>query len=231
MRGWFASEAPRSLLHGAFEPLGGGRVRLTYDFDDAAELNDFVEFEYLESIRKSFGPVRAKERVGFQHERGAIVAIGEACARHVLGFQSPMTVTCRFSYVRRVSDDDLWRFSLGACGDWEGLSFVRTFDLDGLAVGDAGSYENKMSTPRVGVLPKKNYEIGLRNDGETVTTFLDGDDMQSLPVGAATSGNVFLFVHSDRPIRVDRLVIEGTIDPEGLERSRAEWVRGKVADL
>ncbi len=86
-------------------------------------------------------------------------------------------------------------------------------------------------TASISYFDDKDYAVEMQHDGTRVTTRFEGEERATCNVGALRSGGVVFWVHTDRPIVVDHLEIEGRLDPNSIEPARRAWIDRQLADL
>jgi hypothetical protein len=220
---------PPQLVHAGWEGLPGGRVRLTYDFDDPAQLADFVrDDEYLQGRRGRLGEL-VGERTDVRVAGGALVGLGQAVLRHALGFAPPLTVRYQLAFrqTEELGSADRWFVLLGVCDDGrEGYAGgLGRLDLE---VAANHGVEAAIAEDRRPMYQNAAYAMELAHDGETVTLTMDGERMQALPAGELQGGGLFLLYHSDYHVEIRELVIEGRLHEGELERARAAWIEQRL---
>ena len=72
------------------------------------------------------------------------------------------------------------------------------------------------------------YELELECDGAHVRTKVNGELVKEVESGGRARGKVFLVVHSDAPVYIERLEIEGTCS----EQSRYQaWLTKQLVSV
>lgn len=231
----FTAQDPAALVHGVYTPIENGRVKIVYDFKKADQLLDFTRRAgYLKDWAEGFGPLqRSEAESSFSIENGALVGKGATCYRHKLGFTAPLTVRCAFRWKSvEIEDAAGSNFMVGLCDDGQG-SCIAAGGAGYILVDDLKTHYSKRSTdakPGSYVIGQ-TYHLDVQHDGSKVATFVDDVQRHEASAGPRTSGDVFLWVHADYPLVIDRLEIEGTIDAAALKRLKSEWIAEKVAAL
>ncbi len=227
----FDVEGAPQLVKGKMEHVRGETVKLTYEFDDPEELEDFPEVDYLQGRHEVFAPLQDPKPSECNVRGGKLIGVGRGCYRHVLGFEAPMSVRYSMSFGKPASDDmSIWFFMVAICDDGnESFAWaINRFDLE--VVNDRVS-EAAFAEERDVMYQNSVYKMELRHDGETISMYYDGKLQQSLPCGARKRGGVFLFLHSDFPVSIHRMEIEGKLNEELLAEAREAWAAELVSDF
>ena len=217
-------------LRGELEELGARRIRVTYDFEDEAELEDFRSGEYLLHAARSDEerPFRAPTV-----KKGSLHLRGLSFARHRLGFGSDVRVTCRFRLPNpEGAHDPRMRLLLGVSDDSQG-NYAAADCVGTVFVEDGQSdhYQTARS-PVEGITLGEWHELELSIRGrESLIAELDGKTAGTVPVGPRTAGAVFLWGDCDHAIEVTRLEIEGTVLRASIEDLGREWIAARLRAL
>ena len=223
----------RSLFRGECKELGDGRVRISYELEDPAELQDFTPDPRYNALFRSTLPellTAGDTHVGVAE--GALNAIGATSYRHVLSFVAPVTVRWKFryGYVTPEGTPDIHDF-VAVCDDGQG-NYAALTGFGGLVVLDKPGYHRfeHVQSDRP-FKPHQVFEFELEHDGRVVSSRVDGEPVKEVPSGPRTSGHLLLFFHTDTPVSIDELVIEGRVDPEVREALRGAWVAERLSEL
>lgn len=223
------------FVHGKWEPVADGSVRLTYDFTSDEELADFAKHvAYLPDLRKKYGPLlRSEAEAKAEVVNGRAVFIGPTCWRLPIGFQAPFQVryTLRVVHV----EGELAAgptFDVLCCDDTKG-TFVRATAFGWIWVNDLVTNRQAEANPTgdMSYLQDTDYDVEVAHDGARLSTRFSGENRANCAVGGVTAGDVVLWVHTDLPISVERFEITGRVDPKSLARARARWVDAELARL
>ncbi len=219
---------PVAFLKGKLESLGSERVRITYAFDDPHELDDFESKLYPQIASRGLGTTRAKD-VPFQVSKGALIALGQAGLRTLYDLGAPLTVRYDIQYEKADVQQTPFYFALGVCDDGS-EHFAWAVNLSSLQVFEtlnAASTPEKDSTFELG----RPHPLELRHDGKALKLLLGGKQQCSLDAGARQYGAVFLRASTDLELRMDKLVLEGGLRPNGFERMKRVWAERQMAGL
>lgn len=217
-----------TFLKGKLESLGNERVRITYAFDDPHELDDFEAKLYPMIASRGLGSTKAKD-VPFQVSRGSLIALGQAGLRTLYDLEAPLTVRYDIQYEKAEVEQTAFYLGLGICDDGA-EHFVWAVNLNSLQLFET---LNAASTPE----KDSSFELGrphpleLRHDGQTVKLLLNGKQQCSIEAGARQYGAVFLRASTDLELRMDKLVLEGRLRPNGFERMKRVWAERQMAGL
>ena len=213
-----------ALLAGAVTDLGGGRVRIRYEFDAPEERDDFAPLEWRDSL-----PASAPAAAGQWSVRGGrLVGRGRACVRHAAGFEGAQTVrySVRWGQVGAPAD-----FGLLLCHDG-GDGYVASLANGALLIVDPQSAEPQIVVGSEPLMAETDYGIELRHDGADAIEARAGKErLGPLRCGSLTGGDLVLFVNSVVPVELESLEIEATLRPDALDRARRAAARRRVEAL
>ena len=214
-------EGTWTLLRGKFEALAGGLVRIRYDFDDPAELEDFAPYHYAERLRKPFPPVPDAD-APFSVDAGVLTIIGKSTLRSLFDLASPLSVRYGLEIVRGANREDPFYLGVGVCDNGTN-HFVWACNLDELRLFDLRDSESALANIDR-IYFDAPYAMEIRHDGERVELSCDGERMASLGCGSRKAGAIFLWAHSALKMRIDRLEIDGHAHPGSFDRLREAWI-------
>ncbi len=222
----FDLESPWEHLQGRAEPLDGGRVRLTYEFQDPAELEDFEAVSYLKGYRKS-PDLTGTHPDALRVEDGELRGSGAACLRTLFEVGVPLSVRYELAFEEAQPAQKVGWLNVGVCDDGQ-EHFAWGLNFSHLQVWDPRE-QAVAHSEKVFVLATI-YSMELRHDGSRVTLSCDGEQQQELPC-TRPGGAVFLWLHSEIPARVLGLVIEGDLRDSSFTRLREHWIEREAAAL
>lgn len=218
---------PSTFVHGKFEALGSTRVRITYAFDDAHELEDFGVDPYPVLAGRELRSEKSDDQP-FHVEKGKLRALGTASLRSLYELAAPMSVRYDLEFEEAGNGDPVAFFlALGICDDGQ-EHFLWAINLDTLQridPGDAASTPERDSQ----MFLSKSYPLELRHDGEQVTLFCEGTEQGTLEAGTRNSGALFLRATTDLPLCVQKLVFEGNLSADSFKRMRQTWAERQMA--
>jgi hypothetical protein len=219
-------------LAGRVENLENGGLKLVYEFDQDKELKDFKTTPAYPAERIAvLPPLKAHATQGvFELKKSALVAAGTQSWRHIMPFKGPITVRCRMQVeptTRGGAPTCFWM--IGAC-DNGAESYVALQEL-GTAIAidlptSHSAYADVAAAKRL--MTGTPYDLELVYDGQTVRTKVAKQVVKEVPAGARSYGDVFFLVHSDSPVRFDRIEIE--VQPGGMG-NRGPWLREKLREM
>ena len=224
----------RTLAHGAWAEQEGGVVRLTYDFADPAQAQDFARVRHFVEGWKT----RAAEGADpagaspWKVADGELAGVGLARYRHYLVLSAPIRVRWRVRFdASEAADPTPPRFSLSVCDDGEG-SAIECADFGDLSILDRDSgFQRRLKAPDFAPTTGVRYEFELVHDGSTVTTSIDGEKRQSASCGPRRTGSLHLTFQTQIPIAIEELEIEGVRDAAAIEAARAEAMLARLREL
>lgn len=219
------------VLKGKVQDLGGGRIKVDYSFESAAEAEDFVPAgDYLRDLRGRLPPVQEGLRNAFWQEEGALHAEGQAGLRYVLPLAAPMSVEYDLSIQVPMESNNAPPFLfVGMCDDGDQrFAWCSNFgDVEVFNHGQNVHTERQTSTfVRLG----RGTVEKLVHDGARVSLMRDKQEVASLDC-PHRRGDVFLWAHSGLGISLRRLTLEGTVDEEGRAALRERWVEKALASF
>lgn len=221
------------LVHGAVGSADDGATRLAYDFKSAPQALDWRRDDgYLASLRTALEPVTAEAGPGPDFPAGAdgFRARGQFCWQHVLEFQAPVRVRYKLRW-EPGQPSKVFAFALGMLAD-EHERHVRMAELGFLYVDEQdGPYTAVRPSGLPAVKPGQVYALELAHDGKKAVALVDGTPRAEAEAPGRKSGRVFLWGHSDLPISILALEIEGRVTPESLAKLRAEWALAELGRL
>jgi len=212
---------PHTVLAGRFEALGADRARLTYEFDEARELDDFELGRYPALTRKAL-PETGVESEPFAVQGGRLVGFGETSVRSRFTLGAPLTARYTLEFANRgaTGNDTL---ALGLCDDGQ-EHFLWLFNMITLQMRVPGAAEGA-GLPIDAIYLDTTYEITVTHDGAHASYEVEGTASPVIDAAARTQGAVFLFAHCTNQARVERLVLEGRLLPD----SFAPLIEARIA--
>jgi|GEM_PF-3419568 len=220
------------LLAGQIEHLHDGRVRLRYDFDDAAQLADWPLDELAGSESGNYPPVSAAPSL--EVKAGRLVGLGPISRSHLLGFRGPQSIVWRerTRLGGGLSGDKVLQFRIALCTE-PGDSYAATFNSLFLSARDPRAGEYVYEPPPVNDAKfDVEYDIELVHDGEsTLNLRRDGRDVHGIPVGSRLAGRPQLWFNSDYAVEIDELELVGEVDESSLAELRERHVLEGLTEL
>ncbi len=223
----FELEGPLARLRARVQALEGGRIALVYEFDDPAELEDFEVADYTQEL--DMKPLPGEHANALRMEGGMLKGDGRACLRTRFDLTSPQVVRYSLEFQDTPLHGNVFVLNVGICDDGK-LRFAWGCGTHQLQVWDPEQQANARDEKPL-VYLDRTYEMELRHDGSRVTLSRDGEAPLELPYTARRSGAVFLYLHSELPVRIRRLSIEGSFGERAFDRMRASWVAAELARL
>lgn len=226
----FDLQTPWSQLHGRIEPgdvpgdVSGEEsiLRVTYEFDDPAELLDFEPVSYLEHYREE--ALEGEHADAFALEQGELRGSGAACLRSLFDVGAPLHV--RYVLALDEPATGCW-LNLGILDDRK-QHFAWALDFHHLQVwGPTGESAAHAENPLY--YAGRDYTVELHADGTRVTLTCDGVQQQELPNAGLRSGALFLWLHCASRARIERLEIRGRFGSRPPSRLRQAWIERELA--
>lgn len=218
----FSVESFVSALPGKYDLddiAGAGRVRLTLDFSDAAQLGAFEQVPtFFLEWRSRMEIERSTPEVSV--EDGALRMVGPAACKLRLGLGAPLRVEVT-AIQRSTSGYSLLEvFALFENED----NFVACAP-ERLLVRDERS-SSECVQGKYTVPTERPYRLAFAVGADEAFAFCDDRKVAQCPSKGRTKGDLVLYAHSDAPIVVDKFVIEGQLD---LDHARAAWIDAELA--
>jgi hypothetical protein len=231
----FAALGLDGVLHGKVQELEGDRIRLTYDFNDEKQLEDFLsEPEYIASLRSVFGELHEETETKVVIKKGALVASGSTCLRHPLWFESMDRARYEFEYRKSVGGNgNAMRFMVGFYDSGSG-SFAACMGFGDLLMRNkmTGLQDHCFQEEGLTFYFGNEYEVVYERDLDGLMhTKLDGKPRSELRSGGLHSGSIFLWYHTDLVVALSTLEFEGRVIPDAIETLRDSWVERQLTAL
>lgn len=223
----FRALGPAGLLHAKYEEQGG-LVHLAYPFDDPAELTDFEAADYMREHHERFPRLQGQPSGGFSVKKGVLSGIGAACIRLPIQVGAPALVRYDMTFAEPPAGEEGERYLMAALGDDGQKSFAWVINAGHLEVWTAGGSKQSLLSQDPGLDVGRTYKMEIRTDGRTVEAWRDGQKVMNMPFEREKGGMAFLWLHSDHPVSIGQLEIEGTLDPTSLDRMRDAWVERQL---
>lgn len=224
----FAGGGFQEELRGALQYLGGREVRITYDFSDDQQLEDWP-VQRDRSLHKVFGPI-LEEGGELLLRGGELRGIGQAGRRHVLEFEGPQSVEYDMSFLAQEGEGRQLNFQVTLCSRPDGtyLSAVNGSLLEVCVGPDV----QRASAEDVITYFDTEYRVRLAYDGKsTLTLDLDGERELELACPPGLAGVPRVFIHSDYEVRIDNVVLTGTYTLDAANELRERFVARELTEL
>ena len=211
--------------------LEPGRYRLLYAFDDAHELEDFevateipTDYARFAQLQTSNTPLTISE--------GALHARGRHLLTHIIPFEAPLAVRWTIEFRTGVMrDPEVVNLAVFACHDGS-EQYVMNVNLGDLEVRDGARFDVDRIPQKERFLPyDKKHEVALIHTGETVLVEFGGKQVAEIEGQAPMSGALTLYLHSDMPLWLHELEIEGGITFANQRPLRRAWAEARRAAL
>jgi hypothetical protein len=231
----YSEEDPAKSCHGVWTTLGNGLVDIVYEFAKPDEAEDFRRVpNYLTSLHESQTPtVKKEDASSWAVSNGDFVGTGSAAFRHFAELEVPIVV--RYDVLFREGPTKspsapAFTFMVAACDDGNG-SYAGCINFGNLSVVDRETKNYKTLAEDEPAFAKKVYHLELQDDGNTVTTFVNGKKKFESPASGRRRGAVLLWFHVDHTLSVQRLEIQGKIDPRWPEKAKMDYYRARLEDM
>ena len=215
----FAEAQLKDLLHGQATELGEGRWRITYEFDNPKEAEDFYSvpdlFEFcLPEAKKPADPAKS----GWLHNESAIAWAGRIGMLHHVPFEGAMSARYEWKMSKIGKSFDIQGGNLvaGMAADPAELSYVGQAFIH-----SAWCYqEGQLVSHSNGVKPiyeNRTYKSEVVRDAEgNVTTKSAGNETGKVSLPDVQVGPFFLVSNLNIRGRLERLELEGKPNDAGL---------------
>ena len=224
------------LLEADVETFEAGRIRITYDFKDASQLDDFVrEDRYNASYRKVWPEIGVPNSdSNCRVTADGLVAYGAVGLRMPLTFEGNQSVL----YALTIGHEDdngtttSASFLIGMRDNRAG-SMVHSFGFGNLlSIDHATGFKDKTAMVQgLGYYYGAPYEFQLDIVDDKMGFSFDGDKLSSVSVGPRKKGEVVMMLHSNINLTFRRFVVEGRLAEGGADELRARKARHLVDAL
>ncbi|HEX5012492.1 MAG TPA: hypothetical protein VFY71_19045, partial [Planctomycetota bacterium] len=226
--------------HAKVEDLGAGRVRVTWDFSDPAQAQDWQPVPTRAEDERRGAPVHALSGAdGLAVRDGGLELAGTGTWSSSLAFAAPLSIEYEAKVGQPIVVKGLgegpesgpMQFGLRLCADATG-SYLFCFGFGTLYARDVlRVLEQQKESPYSTFYIGAPYHLRLEHDGQRLRALVEGTEAAAIPVLDRTHGRLELWCRSEATVRLDRLVVEATIDRAGLAPQRDAWVAGQLAAL
>jgi hypothetical protein len=221
-------------LHGKSRALEGGRVNLLYTFDDPREAEDWVKVPgYFQKDRNSMQKIAYTDKDShFEVVKGVLHGVGSTGYRYVLPFIGPASVRYRFRYLEIDHTYVTPQFCFTLC-ETSPDSCYMNIPGGSLHVQDDkhNDWRSKSSPARPTFDWGKDWAIEFSCDGKDLFAKFEGEEYLRMPAGKLQGGYVGFIVHSELPIEIADIELEGQLDPAALARLQQDWIEKQLAAL
>jgi hypothetical protein len=232
-------------LRGKLEDLGHDRLRVSWHFVDASELADWEARPFDAEVFGAYPDLPTTPTPeGLAVENGQLVARGSGDWRCKLPFAAPLTLDYDLRYgftpeeqARMDAGEDAGEdklvegFALRVCADDYGNGLNCAWFGHLIAVNKLSGGFEAYDTTIDHMLMDKRSHLRLEHDGQRIRVLLDGQEVSSGSVLKRVAGGVDIWHHTQRPIWLDNVVVEGALDRTGLQPVRDAWVASQLAAL
>ncbi|MEW6742185.1 MAG: hypothetical protein AB1486_05460 [Planctomycetota bacterium] len=233
----FDRETLREALtfNAKLEDLPDGRLRWTYSFDEASQLDGFVAADYLARDRRDYPELTLfKDKPQFEIAEKSLAISGALCRRLDLVVQAPLEISFDIVYSAKGYEDaerfPVGAFLLGFCHDGYG-SHIYCAGVGSLTTIHKKSALREYTRGLEKYIGDTAYHVEVVHDGKEVRTIVDGEPCNKLPCGPLQSGDIFLWIQYDATVLLDNLTITGSPAPSYVQRCCNKWVEARVAAL
>ncbi|MDF1838711.1 MAG: hypothetical protein P1V35_12645 [Planctomycetota bacterium] len=226
-----ANLGPEDFLAVKPESLADGAIRLTYPFDDASELGDFMELPKLwEDARRFPDDPLPEDQVAPQFVGGAMQFTGERRYGHRLNWTGPIHIRYRYELVGDEVSDPTFFLWFGVRVQPKKAWLRSEFHT---LVAYKGPRKRMLREVGEGVNTAYDevFDGTLSWDGDKAHHSLNGKPAQEIPFPSEDGAAVVFWSESEFRIKIHDLTIEGTVDPTSMESARQGWVSARMSKL
>ncbi|MEQ8764373.1 MAG: hypothetical protein RL885_10630 [Planctomycetota bacterium] len=205
-----------------------GQLLLTYDFQDAEQLQDFAADPEWYSINRRRLLGKGKETpVVFEVEGGGLEMKGASCYRHALAFEAPINIRYKVIY-HDATDDPNPYFMMGmvAQKDESHIGFENVTRLYSINRKDAVQRAKFLDTS---FIAGNLYSIELEHQGGDKAKVTIDTNWREVESQGMKSGGIVLFFQAVNGVRLEQLEIEGT--PVIDEATKQQWINARLEKL
>ncbi|MGQ9589004.1 MAG: hypothetical protein ACUVYA_01775 [Planctomycetota bacterium] len=219
-------------LRGRIERRDENKIRVTYEFDEPEEQDDFVSDDgYLKEWRRElmesfdFLKPSPESLSSTAIVYGALRTNGQTCFRFALPLEAPFEVkgTLSFGGVKFGGDRPFGGFVLGACDDGRGGN-IRCLQTGDILAYDGGEFRQARGQRSADFLAGQPYEFHFVHSGSTAGYAMGNSKTVLAGVENLRSGGLFFWVHSNVSVQIGRLEIEASLTERVVAEMRRRWV-------
>jgi hypothetical protein len=230
----YAEQGLGVLLHGKSSALEGGRTKLEYSFGDAREGEDWVKvpgyFQRNRDRMPKIGYTDAQSH--FDVAKGALRGVGSVGYRFAAPFVGPVSVRYRFHYeqIDKAYEDP--RFSFVLCETAPDSCYRNTPGGEMYVDDDKhNDFRHRNPATRPTFDWDKDWSQEFSYDGKELTAKFEGQEYLRMPAGKLDAGYVGFVVHSELPIVIADIELEGRFDPAAVSRLQSAWATRELRAL
>lgn len=223
------------LLVADVQDLGGGRVRIEYDFQSADQLKDFVIQPLLMADRFPEDQTQvAAEDSSVTVEDGSLAFFGRIGILHQLQFEGPMIGEFEVTYSEDIGDTagpfPLMHMGVAATADGERRAAVMDF-RGAEAITDKGRVYFYAKEPEP-IEEGETYSCLITiDDQQTMEASVDGAPFDPFTEIGSTYGAAFFTAQTAQENYLERMAFEGTPRATSLMSLRAHWVSQRMESM
>jgi len=238
LEAYFAREGRKEIFRGSLADAGGGAVKISYDFAHGDQIEDWEIGAYTALDYGPWPEVSSGDEDQshpWRVEGGVLVGVGKAVARHRTKFTGPIalsfTVNMKPLEKGKKKDPAVDHLFLPGILD-DGKGHYLTAQSGNHLFWIAGTRPVDLAPPIPGtpaVLFSKDAKVRIEWKDGVAKTSVNGVKCGEAVFREMTVGGVFLYLKGPLTLKIDDVVIEGTIEPLWLEAARAAWIEGALA--
>jgi len=165
---------------------------------------------------------------------GNLEGFGQAAFRHTLRWKAPLSVQYSLLYGRpEPGQGELGTMLLAICDSGAG-SYIGAADIHDLEAqhGETGVMLIEAEQQNRSVKSASTYKMVLTHTGEDrVRLERDGKVLREIDALGLEAGGVVFWLHSQMPMALKQVRIEGYLDSSDVDAGQEEWVTDKLGDM
>ncbi len=225
---------PKPVFAGKTTWVDDSTVEIKYDFDSAAELDDWVQAPIIPAkTHLEFEPLKLAESLrSFGWRAGSWAGRGSVVLTHAFPFEAPMQLLVQIRHgVAEDPNEGIGFFIVGLCSNGP-YNVIECAESGTTYIEDTStrmSVRHETSNNESAPLGEA-IRLEIAHDGKNVRFVHFQTSEPDLPTGSLRSGEVFLMSHTERELIVDSIVIRGKLGPGAQPILRARWIERKARE-
>ncbi len=220
---------PRDFLQGDFQPAENGRFLARYEFENPAELEDWIlspDWVWTDEEHAGY----AAPATGFEVADGVLRCRGRGAARWKFGVLGPFEV--RWSVrIQPGPVENRPTFHALLHGSQNPLSYASAGSVGDLRVYRAATKLNASESLGEGPIRfmGRPYSKSFGYSGSSYVFEEQDRAPAEIPAPPPVQSDLIWRVYTSDPVEILQLEVEGRLDPESLESLRRRWVAEQLA--
>jgi hypothetical protein len=213
--------------------IEGDRLILEYDFEEEAQLEDFLlDDTFHLGERRSVGDVAASTRPHARISGGTLDLLGSQGLRHHLELSAPLSVSWSLTVRDSKPEDNLAMFGLVLLDSRSGHFISIANRITAVTFFRSGQPLQELGDAPTMYYPNMTYDLAFEVDASgRMTGTYNGETAFEDVADPPAAGAWGLFTQTNHRVLVDDLRIEAPLTEELMASARASWVELGLVDL